>query len=89
MEATAAAAESVIDGRAYCRSATGGGDAKDRRHDGIPTAEFGFGTDTAHAVDEYTTVDALVRNAEASARLVGEYAARIDGGGEGVERSER
>ncbi|ELZ33169.1 M20 family metallopeptidase [Halorubrum tebenquichense] len=81
VEATAAAAASVVDGRVYRRSATGGGDAKDLRHDGIPTVEFGFGTDTAHAADEYTTVEALVRNAEAYARLVGEYATQIDDNG--------
>ena len=78
VEASAAAAEPVADGPVYRRSATGGGDAKSLRHDGIPTVEFGFGTDTAHAVDEYTTVEALAQNAEAYARLVGEYAARID-----------
>jgi len=80
VEASAAAAESVVDGSVYRRSATGGGDAKSLRHDGIPTVELGFGTDTAHAVDVYTTVDALVRNAEAYSQLVGEYAARIDAG---------
>ena len=78
VEATAAAAESVVDGRVYRRSATGGGDAKDLRHEGVSTVEFGFGTDTAHAVDEYTTIEALSRNAKAYARLVWEYAARID-----------
>ena len=78
VEASAAAAESVVDGRVYRRSATGGGDAKDLRHDGIPTVEFGFGTDTAHAVDEYTTIDALTQNAEAYARLVEEFATRIE-----------
>lgn len=61
----AAAAEAVVKGEVYRRSATGGSDAKDLRHDGIPTVEFDFGTDTAHAVDEYTTVDALAQNAEA------------------------
>jgi succinyl-diaminopimelate desuccinylase len=40
-----------------------GGDAKVLRHDGIPTVEFGFGTQTAHGTDEYTTTEALVRNA--------------------------
>jgi len=85
VEASAAAAESVVEGQVYRRSATGGGDAKDLRHDGIPTVEFGFGTDTAHAVDEYTTVDGLARNAEAYARLVGEFAARIDDGGIGSD----
>ena len=78
VEASAAAAEPVADGPVYRRSATGGGDAKSLRHDGITTVEFGFGTDTAHAVDEYTTVEALTQNAEAYARLVGEYAERID-----------
>ncbi|QKG94246.1 M20 family peptidase [Halorubrum sp. SS7] len=85
VEASTAAAESVVEGQVYRRSATGGGDAKDLRHDGIPTVEFGFGTDTAHAVDEYTTVDALNRNAEAYARLVGEFAARLDGGAVGSD----
>ena len=85
VEASAAAAESVVEGQVYRRSATGGGDAKDLRHDGIPTVEFGFGTDTAHTVDEYTTVDALAQNAEAYARLVGEFAARIDGGAIGSD----
>jgi succinyl-diaminopimelate desuccinylase len=85
VEASTAAAESVVEGRIYRRSATGGGDAKDLRHDGIPTVEFGFGTDTAHAVDEYTTVDALVRNAKAYARLVGKFAARVDDGTAGSD----
>ncbi len=47
----------------YRRSATGGGDTKMLRHDGIPTVEFGFGTQTAHGTDEYTTTEAPVRNA--------------------------
>jgi succinyl-diaminopimelate desuccinylase len=32
------------------------------RHEGIPTVEFGFGTQTAHGTDEYTTTEGLVRN---------------------------
>lgn len=63
VEASARAAEHVVDERVYRRSATGGGDAKVLRHNGIPTAEFGFGTQTAHGSDEYTTTEALVRNA--------------------------
>ena len=39
--------------------------------------EFSFGTDTVYAVNEYTTVEALARNAEEYARLAGEYAARV------------
>lgn len=62
-EASAKAAERVVDEAVYRRSATGGGDAKVFRHDGIPTVEFGFGTQTAHGTDEYTTTEALVRNA--------------------------
>lgn len=46
------------------RSATGGGDVKTVRDVGISSVEFGLGMTTAHAVDEYTTVDALVGNAE-------------------------
>lgn len=62
VEATAGAAERVVGDEVYRRSATGGGDTKDLRHAGIPTVEFGFGTGTAHATDEYTTTEALVRN---------------------------
>ncbi len=73
-DASANAAASVVDDRVYRRSATGGGDAKVFRHEGIPTVEFGFGTQTAHGTDEYTTSAALVRNATAYALLPYEYA---------------
>jgi succinyl-diaminopimelate desuccinylase len=63
VEASARAAEHVVDEQVYRRSATGGGDAKVLRHEGIPTVEFGFGTQSAHGTDEYTTTEALVRNA--------------------------
>jgi succinyl-diaminopimelate desuccinylase len=63
VEASALAAEHVVDDQVYRRSATGGGDAKGLRHEGIPTVEVGFGTQTAHGTDEYTTTEALVRNA--------------------------
>ena len=69
VEAVSEAATAVSDDRVYRRSATGGGDAKTFRHAGIPTVEFGFGTDTAHAVDEHITIEALRRNAAAYARL--------------------
>ncbi|EMA67125.1 M20 family metallopeptidase [Halorubrum kocurii] len=69
VEAVTRTAEAVVDDRIYRRSATGGGDAKTFRHAGVPTVEFGFGTDTVHAVDEYTTVEALRRNATVYARL--------------------
>lgn len=63
VEASAKAAGHVVDEQVYRRSATGGGDAKVLRHSDIPTVEFGFGTQTAHGIDEYTTTGALVRNA--------------------------
>jgi succinyl-diaminopimelate desuccinylase len=69
VEAVASTAEAVGGDRIYRRSATGGGDAKRLRSAGIPTVEFAFGTDTVHAVDEYTTVDALVDNALVYASL--------------------
>ena len=69
VEAVTKTAEDVVGDRIYRRSATGGGDAKTFRHAGVPTVEFGIGTDTSHAVDEYTTVEALTRNAAVYARL--------------------
>ncbi|WP_253738405.1 M20 family metallopeptidase [Halohasta salina] len=69
VEAVTDAASEAVEGRLYRRSATGGGDAKTFRHAGIPTVEFAVGTDTAHAVDEYTTVEALRRTAAVYERL--------------------
>lgn len=71
VEAISAAAGTVSDGPVYRRSATGGGDAKRFRNASIPTVEFAFGTDTVHAVDEFTTVDALENNARVYARVPG------------------
>jgi succinyl-diaminopimelate desuccinylase len=69
VDAVAETAEDVTGDRIYRRSATGGGDAKTLRNAGIPTVEFGLGTDTVHAVDEYTTVEALAGNAAVYATL--------------------
>jgi succinyl-diaminopimelate desuccinylase len=80
VEASADAAERAVDDRVYRRSATGGGDAKALRRDGVGTVEFGFGTQTAHGTDEYTTVEALRRNATAYALLPYTYAAVVAGG---------
>jgi succinyl-diaminopimelate desuccinylase len=77
VEAVASTAETVAGERIYRRSATGGGDAKQLRNAGIPTVEFGFGTDTVHAVDEYTTVDALAWNAAVYAGLPAAWAGQI------------
>lgn len=77
VKASASAAERVVEERVYCRSATGGGDAKSLRREGIPTVEFGFGTQTAHSTDEYTTATALARNVTAYAALPYEYAHQL------------
>ncbi|WP_340099865.1 ArgE/DapE family deacylase [Salinibaculum salinum] len=69
VKAVAETAEDVTGERIYRRSATGGGDAKTLRNAGIPTVEFGLGTDTVHAADEYTTVEALAGNAAVYAAL--------------------
>ncbi|ELY97405.1 CoA-disulfide reductase [Natrialba asiatica DSM 12278] len=58
--------------------ATGGGDAKTLRNAGVPTVEFALATDTVHAVDEYTTVDALIGNAMVYARLPEVWASAVD-----------
>jgi succinyl-diaminopimelate desuccinylase len=47
------------------------------RHDGVPAVEFGFGTQTAHGTDEYTTLEALARNVTAYALLPVEYDRRV------------
>ncbi len=73
VDAVATTAEAATGDRVYRRSATGGGDAKRLRNEGIPTVEFALGTDTVHAVDEYTTVDALLGNAIVYARLPRAY----------------
>ncbi|APW99612.1 acetylornithine deacetylase [Halobiforma lacisalsi AJ5] len=72
--ATRSVATDVLEEDVFRRSATGGGDAKQLRNAGIPTVEFAVATDTAHACDEYTTVDALAATAEAYARLPGAFA---------------
>jgi succinyl-diaminopimelate desuccinylase len=69
VEAVASTAADTTGTRIFRRSATGGGDAKTLRNRGIPTVEFALGTDTVHAVDEYTTVDALVGNAMVYAQV--------------------
>ncbi|MEF8840557.1 MAG: M20/M25/M40 family metallo-hydrolase [Haloarculaceae archaeon] len=77
VEAVASVAGDVTGERVFRRSATGGGDAKTLRNAGIPTVEFALGTDTVHAVDEYTTVDALVGNATVYTRLPAAYAGAV------------
>lgn len=71
VRSTVAAAEDVLEQSVLRRSATGGGDAKQLRHHGVPTVEFALGTDTVHACDEYTTTGALVDTARVYAQLPG------------------
>lgn len=78
VEATTQLAESLVEKRVHRRSATGGGDAKTLRNEGISTIEFAFGTDTAHAVDEYITTEALRKNAEVFTKLPFGFAALTD-----------
>ncbi|MEF8813434.1 MAG: M20/M25/M40 family metallo-hydrolase [Halovenus sp.] len=75
--ATARIAETVVGEPVHRRSATGGG-AKTLRDEGVPTVEFAFGSDTAHAADEYTTTGALRKNAEVFAKLPFGFAALTD-----------
>jgi len=74
VDAVAGVAAEVTGDRIYRRSATGGGDAKALRREGVPTVEFGLGTDTVHAVDEYTTRAALEGNLDVFARLPAAFA---------------
>ncbi|MFW6385226.1 MAG: M20 family metallopeptidase, partial [Halodesulfurarchaeum sp.] len=74
VRATTAAAESVLGERPALVSATGGGDAKSTRSEGIPTVEFGVGSDTVHGVDEYISTRALFENASIYSRLPFVYA---------------
>ncbi len=61
--------DDVVPTPVYRRFATGSSDAQVFRAAGVPTVEFATGTGTAHAIDEYTTVDKLVQNALIYARL--------------------
>jgi len=77
VDAVESVASDVTGEHVYRRSATGGGDAKTLRNVGVPTVDFALGTETAHAVDEYTTVDALRQNALVYARLPSAVADRL------------
>ena len=74
VRATEATASELLGDRVYKRSATGGGDAKQLRNAGISTVEFGLGTDTVHAKNEYITRTALTMNRSFFARLPYEFA---------------
>lgn len=77
VRATDAIASDLLGERIYLRSATGGGDAKRLREAGISTIEFGLGTDTVHARNEYITRRALQMNRSFFARLPYSFAAEV------------
>lgn len=64
VETVSAASEAVTGERTLARSATGGGDAKPLRNHGLSAVEFALGTETAHAVDERMTRQALCQTAK-------------------------
>lgn len=76
--ASVAAAGEATGNRVFRRSATGGGDAKTLRNAGISTVEFAIGADTAHSVDEWTTIDALEAMATAYTGLPAMVTAQQD-----------
>jgi len=78
VRAVTAAARSTLPTPVYRRIATGSGDARAFREQGVPTVEFATGTGTVHGVDEYTTRTNLRHDAVAYARLPYELADRLD-----------
>lgn len=77
VEATSQVAEAVSGERIYRRSATGGGDIKNLRNEGISTIEFAFGSGSAHSVDEYVPIHALIDNARVFTMLPYSLASRL------------
>jgi len=77
VEAVTDAADGVLPERPLRRCATGGSDAKKLREAGVPAVECAVGSDTAHAVDEYVTIDALERTAAWYGRLPSLFAAQF------------
>jgi succinyl-diaminopimelate desuccinylase len=76
VEAVTEAADGVLSERPLGRCATGGSDAKKLRSAGVPAVECAVGSDTAHAVDEYVSIDALERTSEWYRRLPALFAER-------------
>ena len=76
--ASVAAVADATNARVFRRSATGGGDAKTLRNAGISAVECAIGADTAHAVDEWTSIDALAATATAYTALPTLFAAEHD-----------
>ncbi|MCU4718801.1 M20 family metallopeptidase [Halapricum hydrolyticum] len=79
VEAVTDAAEGVLPERPLGRCATGGSDAKKLRAAGVPAVECAVGSDTAHSVDEYVTLDALELTAAWYERIPSLFAGRTSG----------
>ncbi|MEF8821261.1 MAG: M20/M25/M40 family metallo-hydrolase [Halovenus sp.] len=77
VEAVTDAAEGVLPERPLSRCATGGSDAKKLRAAGIPAVECAIGSDTAHSVDEYVTIEDLERTAAWYRRIPSLFAGRV------------
>lgn len=80
VDSVGAAGRELADGRVSRYCATGGGDAKKLRATGVPAVECAVGSDTAHAVDEHITIDALDRTAEWYLRLPEQLAKQVESG---------
>lgn len=63
--------------RVFRQCATGGGDVKKLRAAGVPAVECAVGSETAHQVDEYISVDALVATAQWYRRLPSKLASNL------------
>jgi len=69
VETVVDAGQAVGNQRVFRQCATGGGDVKKLRQAGIPAVEAAVGSDTAHQVEEYISVDSLEATAEWYGRL--------------------
>jgi succinyl-diaminopimelate desuccinylase len=69
--------ERVAGTQVFRQCATGGGDAKQLRNAGIPAVECAVGSDTAHAVDEYVSIDDIERTTDWYTRLPRELAGHV------------
>ncbi|EMA40239.1 M20 family metallopeptidase [Halobiforma nitratireducens] len=76
VEAVTDAAVGVLPDRPLRRCATGGGDAKKLRRAGVPAVESAVGSDTAHGVDEYVSIESLVSTMAWYLRTPAQFATR-------------
>jgi succinyl-diaminopimelate desuccinylase len=77
IEMVTSTGERVAGTQVFRQCATGGGDAKQLRNAGIPAVECAVGSDTAHAVDEYVSIDDIERTTDWYTRLPRELAGHV------------